>query len=181
MTTQSHANHFELFALPVGFDVNPSELSERYLQLQTECHPDRYATATAQERVAAVQLAARVNEAHQVLKSPLKRAFYLLALRGIEVDNEQQTTADTAFLMQQLELREQLEEVPNAADPLEAIDALAAEVRAQEKALLDAFNVDYLAQDNEKALETLKKLQFFGRLNSQLDDTQARIEDDLLG
>ena len=75
-------NHFELFGLPARFGVDAATLEARYRELQREVHPDRFAAAPQPERRVSMQLATRVNEAYQTLKSPLRRAVYILRLRG---------------------------------------------------------------------------------------------------
>ena len=62
-------NHFELFGLPVGFDMDRDLLAERYLALQAAVHPDRFASAPDQERRLSMQASTRVNEAFQTLKA----------------------------------------------------------------------------------------------------------------
>jgi molecular chaperone HscA len=98
-------NHFELFGLKAGFEVDGETLALRYRDLQKETHPDRFANASEQERRLSVQLAAQINEAFRVLKSPLARARYLLELKGVVIDDTD-TRMDPAFLMEQMELRE---------------------------------------------------------------------------
>ena len=67
-------NHFELFGFPLVFDIDQTQLAERYRELQRSLHPDRFANASEQERRVSVQKAAQVNEAFQTLKAPLARA-----------------------------------------------------------------------------------------------------------
>lgn len=55
-----------------------------------------------------MQGAVLINEAHEALKDPILRARYLLQLNGIDMDEQQETTHDAVFLMEQLELREEL-------------------------------------------------------------------------
>ena len=51
-----------------------------------------------------------MNEAYRTLKSPVQRARHLLELHGVDVAFETNTAMPTEFLMQQMELREALEE-----------------------------------------------------------------------
>ena len=102
-------NHFELFDLPVSFDIDTNTLAERYRELQRTVHPDKFASAPNRERRLAMQKATQINEAFQILKKPLTRAAYLLQLHGIDT-NQQNTTMDSEFLMTQMELREELAE-----------------------------------------------------------------------
>jgi molecular chaperone HscB len=85
-------NYFELFNLPVEFGIDRALLSERYRRLQQDMHPDRYATASAQQQRIAVQYSALVNEAYATLNKPLSRALYLLKMAGM---SQQQISAET--------------------------------------------------------------------------------------
>ncbi len=81
-------------------------LDSRYRELQRTVHPDRFASAGEAERRLSMQQATTINEGYQTLKDPLKRGRYLLELSGYNLGDEPHTTRDTAFLMQQMELRE---------------------------------------------------------------------------
>src|SRR3954465_10642189 len=96
-------NHFELFGLPVRYEIDPAELDAAYRKLQGRVHPDRFVNATDAERRVAMQRATQGNEAYQTLKSPLGRATYLLSLRGHNVRSETRTDMEPGFLAQQLE------------------------------------------------------------------------------
>src|SRR5580765_3338341 len=91
MTVNLNQNHFELFGLPVSFAVDTAALEARYHELQREVHPDRFAAASGAERRLSMQLATRVNEAYRTLKSPLKRAVYILQSRGVDPEFETNT------------------------------------------------------------------------------------------
>jgi molecular chaperone HscB len=174
------ANYFELFSLPICFDVDIGQLASRYRSLQAESHPDRFANADAQTRRRSVQFAALINEAYETLKTPLKRGFYLLKLRGLDVSNDSRTTSDTEFLMQQMEYRERLEEAPKTTDPLASADALRNDILAENARLFESFEKEYAAENNNAAQESLMKLQFFNRLLMQLNEVEARLEDELI-
>src|SRR5437660_915259 len=102
-------DHFELFGLPARFAVDAAALELRYRELQREVHPDRFAAAPELERRASMQLATRVNEAYQTLKSPLRRAVYILRLRGVDPEFETNTAMPPEFLMEQMSWRERIE------------------------------------------------------------------------
>lgn len=110
-------NHFELFGLPSQFKLDGSLLSSQFRELQKRFHPDNFATGSERDRLMAVQKAAQINDAYQVLKNPISRAEYILAEQGVEIRGEQQTMQDPMFLMEQMELREELEEIADKSDP----------------------------------------------------------------
>ena len=57
-------SYFELFDMPVEYDVDMGKLQSRYRELQRLTHPDRFASASDQERRLSVQQAALINEAY---------------------------------------------------------------------------------------------------------------------
>ena len=120
------SNDFELFELPVGFALDRAQLDERWKNLQREVHPDRHAAADAQTQRQAMQWSVRINEAYQRLKDPMQRAAYLCELHGAPIQAENNTAMPAAFLMQQMEWREALDEATTAAQLEDMADDVAA-------------------------------------------------------
>jgi len=167
---------FELFGLPESFSVDKAVLSERYRELQKTVHPDRFAHLSDQERRIAVQYTSYLNEGFATLKSPLLLAQYLLTLKGIDMASEGSTRMDPMFLMQQMELREQVEDLADAADPESAIDQLSEEVSQSVRQLQQAFESALHEDDLLRAEEAVRKMQFFDKLNREIDE----LEDELI-
>ena len=71
-------NFFDLFGIPESFTVDLELIGEKYRALQTKVHPDRFADAGEQEKLAAVQYSSYLNDAFGTLVSPIKRAAYML-------------------------------------------------------------------------------------------------------
>lgn len=167
-------NHFELFDLPVDFEVPMESLAARYRDLQRATHPDRFANASDRERRISVQQAARVNEAFQTLKDPLNRARYMLELGGKPLDDSD-TQMDPGFLMEQMELREALDEVRSAADPFSALDAVRRDVEGRERALVTELGTRFADGSDaalEEARERVRKLQFMSRLLGEIEERE---------
>jgi molecular chaperone HscB len=173
-------NHFELFSLPQRYALERAELDARYRDLQRTVHPDRYASASDQERRISMQQATQINEAYQVLKDPLKRGRYLLELRGCGLDDQQNTHQDPEFLMQQMELRESLAEIRQQEDPMSALDQLSRQVSDQYKALESALT-EALDSGGEigQAVTLVLRMQYFTRLQNELQELEADLEDEL--
>ncbi len=182
MSTQLAQSHFELFVLPEQYALDVSTLQERYRELQRATHPDKFASASDQERRIAMQHAAQVNEAYAVLMDPVKRGHYLLELRGHLIEQEKTTTKDTGFLMQQMELRESLDEIGNQSDPLQALDQLRKNVNGQVNSLQSKLTTVLDTGDNNDhsaAAELVLKMQFFTRLFNEINEMEAELEDEL--
>lgn len=163
----SRNNYFELFGLPVDFLLDRSLLQARYLALQQRFHPDRQAGRSGQEQRLAVQSAAWVNQANETLRSPVRRAEYLLQLAD-RAPSGDQTINDSGFLMQQMALRERLADIPAEAEPAAALDELESKVRAALVALEAEFASAYREDNLSLAGELLLKMQFYHKLLSEV-------------
>jgi molecular chaperone HscB len=170
--------YFELFAIPVDYNVDLAKVTKNYLELQRAVHPDRHANASSRDKLLAVQNTAEINDALQILKHPVKRAEYMLSELGVDIRAEQQTLQDPLFLMQQMELREELEELTTSADP----DAAIAQFEQQIKQLDSQYSAqlaEQLASNDQQqwqlAADNIRKLKFVYKLRDELE----RIEDSL--
>jgi len=158
-------SYFKLFGLAEQFDVDLSTLSTAFRELQATYHPDRFVNADDKERLLAVQSTGFIN------------------LKGVEFDDEIDTTSDGMFLMQQMEMREALEDAQSANDdPEEALDAVeqvGKEVKALSNALQNDFQTAYESDDFVAAKEAVLKMKFFERLSNEVKALSEKIEDDM--
>jgi molecular chaperone HscB len=178
MSLDLKQNYFALFGLPVSYAVDRAALDQRYRELQRLVHPDRFASAGDQERRIAMQQATRINEGYRVLKDALARGRYLLELRGHHFDDERNTHQDPAFLMEQIELREDLAGVRDSRDPVAALSAILERIGVS----LDALDTELgaaLAQEGipATALTAIQRMQFFRKLAHEAEELEADLED----
>ena len=171
------SDFFEIFSIPVAWQVERSHLDAMYRKLQQEFHPDRYASKGAVEKRLAVQTASLINQAYDTLKSPLKRAQYLLELKQIDASQDSHITSDGAFLMQQIELREALSEAPDAADPFAALDSLRSGVVSAYSQQQVDFQAEYQSDNYDDALNSVAKMQFSAKLLYEIEQLEADLED----
>lgn len=157
-------NYFELFQLPCALEIDTPRLTERYRALQQELHPDRFAAAGSQEKRLAAQAAAHVNQGYRTLSDRHERAAYLLQLQGVAVDGEKDTSTDAGFLMQQMELREGMEELGGLPEAEAFGDRLGREAGA----LWEEFAACHAEGRWPQAREVWLKLCFYRRLQQQL-------------
>jgi molecular chaperone HscB len=177
------ADDFTLLGLPRRFALERAQLDQAWKALQAKVHPDRFAAEGGASQRLAMQWAVRVNEAHQRLKDPLKRAAYLCELAGAAVQAHDNTAMPGDFLMQQMTWREALDEAGNAGE----VEALSAEVTAQRRErlarvgeLLDgaqAAGANQSAQAAQAAQE-VRALMFIDRLLEEVDHRLQRYEDE---
>lgn len=173
--TDFSTNYFDLLGLPVSFDVDTDALEKNYRSLQQIVHPDKYAGASERERRIAMQQASHVNEALQVLKNPLRRGQYLLSLQGWE-SGDNHTETDPEMLMEQMELREELEALKYSDNPFGELDRFMAKTEASLDALIARLSTEFAANDYQNAQRGLRKLQFFLKLQEEA----LMLEEDLV-
>jgi molecular chaperone HscB len=149
------------------------QLAKAYREIQSRVHPDRFAHAGDAERRASLQWTTRVNEAFQVLKNPVQRASHLLALHGVDVAFETNTAMPTDFLMQQMEVREALEEAKDAQALASLRENLSGERKSLEKQIGEATDV---RKDYAAAALLVRKLQFLDRLDAEIDEAHEKFE-----
>ena len=164
------SDDFELFGLPRRFSLVGSELDQRWKDLQRQVHPDKFAAEGDSAQRLAMQWSVRVNEAYRRLKDPLARAAYLCSLGGSPVNAHSNTAMPTAFLMQQMQWREELDDASN----VQALESLRAKVYAAQQRLLGqcAEHLDG-AYDFAAASEDVRSLMFIDKF---LRDLDARLE-----
>lgn len=105
----SQQNHFQRLGVSEGFDIGIKNLEVAYFAMQTKLHPDRFAQKSEKERMMAMQQSTSINEAYEVLKSPLSRAEYMLFLQGIVVNKDNANVKPSQeVLLENLEIREKL-------------------------------------------------------------------------
>lgn len=165
-------NYFEIFGLPIDFNVDSDQLAERYRELQKELHPDRFASSTDQEKRLSMQWSALVNTGKETLQAPLPRAIYMLELRGLTVDHNPRLPPE--FLMQQIELREELEELEESSAPLDGLDKF----KARLNGTLNELGATFAAtDDDERSLRLVYEMQFLTKLLIAADQLEEKLLD----
>lgn len=170
-------NYFELFGLPSQFQLDGSLLSSQFRELQKRFHPDNFASASERDRLMAVQKASEINDAYQVLKSPLSRAEYILAENGVDIRGEQQTMSDPMFLMEQMELREELEEIPSQSEPEDALFDFDNKVSKMYKQHLQSVEQELNDGLWPQAAERVRKLKFIAKLKNEIELVEEKLLD----
>jgi molecular chaperone HscB len=160
---------FQLFGLPQRFAQERPDIDRRWKDLQREAHPDKFAAQGPAAQRVALQWSVRINEAYQRLKDPLKRAAYLCELRGAPIEAHSNTAMPPAFLMEQMEWREALDEAAGEDE----LDALAQRVQARRREMLAAIE-QLLDHDGDAAAAArqVRALMFVERFG---EDIEARL------
>jgi molecular chaperone HscB len=177
MSVDPGRNYFELFGLPAAFDIDADELAARYRELLRRLHPDKYASGSDQERRLSLQKTTLVNEAFRVLRDPIRRARYLLGLGGVDPAEDTDTAMDPAFLAEQLELRESLNEARQDAAPLPRLSEIAADVDRHLREKTEEFRRSLArgAAGRDRARAAVREMQFLDKLRREIGDLEEEL------
>lgn len=177
------ADHFEVLGVPRKYHLDAAELETKYLALQKETHPDRFAKALPRERLEAVVRNTELNDAYKVLKNDVKRAEYLLKLEGIDLGEEKpqsttgatkQLVVDPRLLMEVMELREGLAEA-KAGEDAAKVRELTADVEKRQRQAMHIVDDGFRAYDEgdrsklDAIARALVALRYYGRFMDEVE------------
>ena len=173
-------NYFEIFSLPVSTDPDLNLLKEKNRQLQQQVHPDRFANNSEAEKRNAMQVTSLINQAFETVKEPALRLQYMLALKGIDMNSETDTTMDGVFLMEQMELREKIAGIRSHSDPLDVLETMKTNLKNESADLLMSFQTFYQQNELDKGREIVRKLQFLNKAKKEINDVMIQLEDEFI-
>lgn len=169
-------NYFELFDLPAQFEIDLAVLDANYRKIQFEVHPDRFATSPPGDKLRSMQLATLANEAYQTLRNPASRARHLLNMHGIETLEDSNTSMSAAFLMQQMEWREAVEEARLSGD-IGHLEALLNEMQSETENLVQTLHTHLDIHPNlQKAVEAVRELAFIDKVKADIKQIIEKLE-----
>ncbi len=177
MSVDLTKNYFEVFGLPLQYEVDRDALASSFRELQAQVHPDKFVNGTDEERRIAIQSTGFLNEAYETLLSERLRARYLLTLKGVEFSDESGTTNDQSFLMQQLEMRGLIEDAESADDPFEELDQIRKMITSRKLDVVKDFQTSYDQGDLDVAKQAVLKLRFCERIFSEIRSIEERLDD----
>jgi len=122
--SETTKNYFTLLGIVPRFAVDDKELKSAYKTLMAGVHPDRFATKSEEERELKHTEASDITRAYGVIRDPLDRAVHLLELAGIPFDETSSgDLVGMEFLMQIMEIREDVEAASSDEDLQKLLDA----------------------------------------------------------
>jgi len=173
-------NYFEIFSQPVSTDLDLNFLKQKNRELQQQVHPDRFANGSDAEKLKAVQKTSLINEAFEVLKSPVSRLQYMLSIKGVDMDAESDTAMDGGFLMEQMELREDIANVRSLKAPFDALDAMTSDLKNKSADLIAEFKTVYENDGLDVGREIVRKLQFLNKAQKEINEITEQLEDEII-
>ena len=177
-------DRFAVLGLPRKFEVDLGAAEAAYKDLSRQFHPDRFAKADPRARKAALARTVQINDAWRTVKDPLRRAEYLLELAGYalaggekspEMSKTRKVSAPPTFLIEILELRDELAAAQRAGDAVK-IAFMSEEMhgRAAEAMKTIGTSIDLGTPAGlDEAARALMSLRYYQRF---LDEVQAHEE-----
>lgn len=98
-------NYFELFGLPIGFQVDTQKLRAAFMEIQKASHPDKFAQGTEAEQEAALELSSTANKGFTLLNQKERILPYVLELLRI-ITPDEKYALEPDFLMEMMDLNE---------------------------------------------------------------------------
>ena len=89
-------DYFAAFALPRHLNVDLPALEKSFYAQSRKLHPDRFASKPAAEQDAALAQSSRLNDAYRTLRDPIARTQHLLALEGVELEEQSKSATEAA-------------------------------------------------------------------------------------
>ena len=166
----NNKNHFQLFALPESYDLDADKLMIEYHKLQLDYHPDKHSSASEEQKMAAQVAASYINDAYETLKSPLKRAAYVLTIKGKDVERVDQGDLSMEVLVEQMDLRESLSDLPKDDTALQALEELKSIVQGKVQKKQLNFEEEIKSDDLSAAKQTFHELQFLFKLLTEIEE-----------
>jgi molecular chaperone HscB len=96
MSHDGHNNYFTQFSLPLHLHLDLAALEKSFYAQSRKLHPDRFASRPPAEQEAALAASSALNDAYRTLRSPILRTEYLLALEGIQLEEQSRAATDAA-------------------------------------------------------------------------------------
>jgi len=131
-------NYFEFYQLPLSCHPDQELVKKNYYANSKKYHPDRFMQADAKTKIEALQQSALNNEAYTTLQDPMLTIAHLLRIKGLLLPDEKYQLP-SSFLMEVMDLNEQLSDWENQGKDTELGQTLQQSVHEFIKQLQDAI------------------------------------------
>lgn len=123
-------NYFELFEIPVQLKVNATALSGKFFELSRKYHPDYFANDSEAAKSEALEKSALLNKAWKTFQHPDETIKYVLQLKGL-LEEEEKYELPPDFLMEVLEINEQIMDAGNDPDLKSKLEAVTKKLHSE--------------------------------------------------
>lgn len=155
-------NYFEFYQLPLSCHPDQDLVKKNYYANSKKYHPDRFMQADAKTKIEALQQSALNNEAYTTLQDPMLTIAHLLRIKGLLLPDEKYQLP-SSFLMEVMDLNEQLSDWENQGKDAELGQSLQESVHEFIKQLQDdiAPTMQLIDSGQEEESLFLKLKEFY--------------------
>ena len=142
-------NYFELFGLPIGFQVDTQKLRAAFMEIQKASHPDKFAQGTTEEQEAALEQSSLANKGFTLLNQKERILPYVLEILGILTPDEKYAL-EPDFLMEMMDLNEAWMDAEDEQGKQAIIDQVAQlknEIYVPIKGYMEMDQIDSISQE----------------------------------
>lgn len=108
-------NYFELFEIPESLTVDPVFIKKQFYILSRKYHPDFFSNELEADQTESLEKSSAVNSAYKIFTNPELTIQYFLKQKGL-LEEEEKYQLSPAFLMQMMELNEELTDAKATAE-----------------------------------------------------------------
>lgn len=89
-------DYFAVFGLPQKLRIDTRALEKQFYAMSRRLHPDRFVNRPPVEQEEALRQSSLLNDAYRTLRDPVQRTQHLLALEGIELEEQSKSATEAA-------------------------------------------------------------------------------------
>ena len=164
-------DYFVLMDQPIRFDLDLRKLARKFKKLQFVIHPDRFSTKSPEELAHSESWSPLVNQAFSTLYDPMSRALYMLEKFGQPLLEGDQPVLDAEFLLEIMEVNEELDEVECKDD----IEDLKARVTEELEKLHETLKEHFDQEQAYEAKLVVAKMQYFHNLRHKIKEKELEL------
>ncbi len=142
-------NYFELFGLPIGFQVDTKQLRAAFMEIQKASHPDKFAQGSTDEQEAALEQSSLANKGFTLLNQKERILPYVLELLGIMTPDEKYAL-EPDFLMEMMDLNEAWMDAEDDSDKqaiIQQVEQIKKAIYAPIQTYMEMDQVDSISQE----------------------------------
>lgn len=158
-------DYFSFYGLPPVYAIDTAQLKQRFLEKSRQFHPDFFGD-DMQAQTKAIEITAFNNKAFRTLSQPMERMRYLIRLH--QTDEGSAGTLPQEFLMEMMDLNEQLDELmfENGNEALK--QTVTADIEHKLNALMAQMTLLAEKADWQTAASEMLKVNYLERLKNRL-------------
>ena len=165
-------DYFELFQMRPTLQVDQTLLAAKYIELSRMHHPDYHSNSGTAKQMESTRVSALINNAYKTFKNKDETIRYVLQQKGL-LEDEEKYVMPPDFLMEVLEINEQLMDVPD--DPelkvklLEKVSDLNSEIYSEVSGIINNYDDGKTSiEDLLKVKEYYYKKKYLERISKEL-------------